>query len=954
MDTQTSETRESDDYYANLKRLELEKAQQEAWQTDKSDLDSLDSNYFKNSLHQPTIINVAKTSEIKTSKTSSSDSQHTHKYQVLEIEVHNQNIRHSVSTTETTTTTTTATSSDQSSDHYSSNTRNEETDSLQNTSSAFEDVILTSEKETSDYSAHNSCELNINYNTLTLSRHKIQSGDSDSGTFDKKQKFKEDRKSVVSYDSIYLSSEGSNDHTTVDEKIDDPLPEIRISSDGEFVDIEIDEFDEEQHQQQDTSGSDSTVNVDSLYSQIIKSKPKILSLEPKSNLTSFSDTSTRGTLERLTFISSSAQQKEYQQIEGKLFSTEPFVGTLVDNQYCSLPDANIGISLRASERIDAKLRLSCNVTGSSNTNSGETVSGEDNNNLIYDSISRFGRAHKRLRQRENFEIVVLNPISIDEQPKEAPSIEVKQPRIEVTPPAKEEEEVELQQTIKVESEPIKFTKESKPKEILPTKICLGKKQVIVDELAAKVERNNQTIKEITEQKQTVQKKNISKTTLRTSNDIKIIVTDTQNNIVEETTTKVTKTKQIDIESYVPPPPFVQEALKKVAVKTTQKSQNNIVEEKTIKHIDQEVVKKVAPKPQRSLTDLTQESFDLRKNIKDSILKKDTKPKTIHDVQLTPIPKKEDLVIAKKALFQKSIISGAESSSEQLRKDFKANLSDTLKKRIAESRNIFNARPIRISSVDNIEKLNDTYEIHPSLTYKVKFKEQANNMSRPQILNVVDTKRSVCSVAPRTSLTEPDAKIHEKLQSPEAQQEFQEKVDSVRYYWSKLIDTKDQEEGVDEVDRSVPPPPPTQAPQKKEEKEVKVRTFVTSVDEPEQNSTRFKQQHERGKTQLRDTLDGVSSFSPMVEIIELDGHKQAAVVNASNMDNQDFDHVRYKVMKSDTFQKNILTHSRKEAQFDGLLQYLNDYSFQVSFLNNIFIMIITHVNDIFIISYCRCH
>lgn len=914
VDTQTSETRESDDYYANLKKLESEKeAAQVSWQNDKSDLDSLDSGYFKNSHHQP--VRTAPADQSISTKLST-------KYQVLEIEVHNQNIRHSsVCTTETTTT-----HSDE------SVTLQEESDLQNSTSNTFEDITLSSEKESSDCSAQNSTELNINYNTLTLTRQKLQT-DSDEGTFEKRFKFKEDRKSVVSYDSIYLSSEGSNENTIVDDKLEDPLPELRINSEGEFFDVEDDpNIATSQLEQQDTS-----TNLDSLYSQINKVKPKILSFEPKTNLTSFSDTSTRGTLERLTFISSSAQQKEYQKIEEKLYTSATLVGGPVDNQYCSLPDANIGISLRASERIDAKLRLSC-------SKKSEVIEGEETSNIIYDSITRFGKAHKRLRQRESFEIVVLNPISIDEQPKEAPSIEVNQPqrksqedRAEVvisTPGILKVSEI-TREAVKTSTQPkvvenklknekqISFisVNKQKKKEVLPTTICLGTKQVIVDELAAKAIKITKREKEQNDQ----QNKNISRTLLKAVEPPPTVVA--ESNIVIENCVKPSQPARKELKSLLPRPTHTQE---------------------------EPIPKKVLFKPKRSLTDLTPESFKLRKQTSDPIQPKTNqiqlpKLKTVSQIPKPPLlPEKVDTIAPKKVITKPKklvLTTTTPERSEALRNEFKANLTDTLKKRIAQTRKAFNggetlttfkARPIRISSVENISKLPETYEINPSLTYKVKLKDQraADKMSRPQILNVIDTKRSVCSVAPRQSFIDVDQDQSKQLDnkvlnsngsrivSSEVQQEFQEKVDAVRCYWSKLIDKKDQSAGIDEVDHVEKPMTDN------------VLNFVTSVEEQQhqQKQTQLQQPNRfiaEKKMQLRDNSNDVSSFSPMVEIIELDGQKQAAVVNARCIEDQDFDHVRYKVMKSDTFQKNILTQSRKEAQFDGLLQYLHNYSFQVS-------------------------
>lgn len=951
------------------------------WLNDKSDLDSLDSDYFKNSLHQPSLVKLTG-GEYPNSVDSKKQ---TNKFQVLEIEVHNQNIRHR-------TTIETSSADIQSTEHYASSTVQEDSTATGSVSSQFEEIILSASatKDTSDNT--NSSEANINYNTLTLTRHQVNSGFGDSegeGTYERRLRFREDRKSVVSYDSIYLSSEGSNDESTivdVNEGLEDPLPEIRIRSDGELIQVDLTQ---ETHQE-------AKVNVDSLYSQIKKTKPKILSLEPKPNLTSFSDTSTRGTLERLTFISSTAQQKEFQQIEGKLFSTESFA--VVDNQYCSLPDASIGISLRASERIDAKLRLSCNNSG----NKAEIIEGEESNSIICDSISKFGKAHKRLRQREKCEIVVLNPISIDEQPKEAPSIEVTQP-----------------------------IKQAKEKTVLPTTISLGKKQVIVDELAAKAIK---TTKEVEAKRAQPITKNISKTLLRGKCVPEIIVTDIHNNVVkqsehddavkrqetqkdknkvgpkEDSTVKKTfkqsdgikrqespkekkaicpkeesiLKKTFQTSTYVsrnlvskPIPVKIQEKVAKPTNSTghykkpTQQTKSEIVkpkdpiasisikpeekiktQENIFKLKDQEkLTKKSPPKPKRSLTDLTPESYKLRKvNLtpltpitSNRIELPKLKPIPVPPPPPPPPPPLPPAVPAskppeKKQIKSKTIITATPNQSEALRNEFKANLTDTLKKRIAHSRSLFssggevttyNARPIRISSVDNIAKLNDTYEIHPSLAYKIKFKDQRviEKMSRPQILNVVDTKRNssnVCSVAPRLGSisSEQDSKDSKSaLASAEVQNEFQEKVDAVRCYWSKFTDQKDQV-GLDEVDKSFD----VAAAVKTNDC---VRNFVTSLEQQQQPQHQPVCSSDR-KSFVRDNDEApVTSFSPMVEIIELDGNKHAAVVNAQNIEDQDFDHIRYKVMKSDTFQKNIMAQSRKEAQFDGLLQYLHNYSFQVS-------------------------
>lgn len=92
-----------------------------------------------------------------------------------------------------------------------------------------------------------------------------------------------------------------------------------------------------------------------------------------------------------------------------------------------------------------------------------------------------------------------------------------------------------------------------------------------------------------------------------------------------------------------------------------------------------------------------------------------------------------------------------------------------------------------------------------------------------------------------------------------------------------------------------------------------------------------------------------SFSPDIEIVELGGikkdqqggdikHTTLIKSNSYSQDCEDFDHVRYKVMKSDVFRKSMIANYKKEAQFDGLLQYLQDYSFQELLVNNNIVII----------------
>ncbi|CAD1476389.1 unnamed protein product, partial [Heterotrigona itama] len=51
------------------------------------------------------------------------------------------------------------------------------------------------------------------------------------------------------------------------------------------------------------------------------------------------------------------------------------------------------------------------------------------------------------------------------------------------------------------------------------------------------------------------------------------------------------------------------------------------------------------------------------------------------------------------------------------------------------------------------------------------------------------------------------------------------------------------------------------------------------------------------------------------------------------DDQEFDHVRYKIIKSNMFGKNMYASTRNDVTYEGLMQYLREYSFQELLLDN---------------------
>lgn len=57
------------------------------------------------------------------------------------------------------------------------------------------------------------------------------------------------------------------------------------------------------------------------------------------------------------------------------------------------------------------------------------------------------------------------------------------------------------------------------------------------------------------------------------------------------------------------------------------------------------------------------------------------------------------------------------------------------------------------------------------------------------------------------------------------------------------------------------------------------------------------------------------------------------IESQQDDGQEFDHVRYKIVKSNMFSKNIYNAGRGDVTYEGLMQYLREYSFQELLLDN---------------------
>lgn len=688
------------------------------WQYDKSDLDSVDSNYFKHSLHQQSCEEI--------SDKSLTDHKEKEQLQLAE--------------------TTTSDSSEN-----CSVIKKEDLTEIK-----LLDQVLLSEDS---ISLEANRRYKINTNTIVKKFHKAA---------DEKLviELKGDNNSVISYDSIYLSSEGTVTEEKLESEEETPITKLTIN----IKDYE------------DSGNND--VSIDTLYSQVKKTKPKIIALEPKQpKLTSFSDFSICGTLEKLTFITSLPSQTNItkKNLPKKLISTEPYVKNLIDHQYYSLPDVNIGKSLLASERIDAKLRLICE-------NEEEEI-----NKSIYDSISRFGQAHKKLRQRENCEVIVLKPISIaDEQPKEAPSIEVEPP---ILKELNNKNELVTELGLEVEccnSFETFYNCSDQEISLPPNTIKIGGKQVIVDEVAAKGFKKNSKLYKIDETKK---------------NQLFTIITEKSDLVIPPHRPKEKQINHPEI---------------KIVVTDTSK---------------EEIIKE--PIQQKKYTKF---------NVK-------TKEESIYDV-----PEKE--------------------------------------LKICKAKDVFKAKPVLTSYHNQYEKIFPKRELITRSLTDLSLIKKYDRMSRPQILHIVDSKKTTVD---KTNFKEINTESNRNPNN-ENEQEFHEKVDSVRTYWTKLVG--DNEKISEASDSEL------------------TRKSSDEID-----------------NKFDSIEENFPSFSPTVEIVDNQEQNQSLLFKSNENSNEaDFDHVRYKIMRSDMFQKNLFVRNKKEAQFDGLMQYLQDYSFQELLAQNNIVII----------------
>ncbi|KAL0891917.1 hypothetical protein ABMA27_015165 [Loxostege sticticalis] len=298
------------------------------------------------------------------------------------------------------------------------------------------------------------------------------------------------------------------------------------------------------------------------------------------------------------------------------------------------------------------------------------------------------------------------------------------------------------------------------------------------------------------------------------------------------------------------------------------------------------------------------------------------------------------------------------------------------------------------------------------------------MTRPQILQVIDTrskqstqnkmeKNIVNTSNNTTELTKSEENLNVKVDiNSEAKEEikndknensvkeklhnaiktdieYQEKLNSVKNYWSRLIDKspdakcqpeQKSENSIKNEDLNNNNNQNDKNTEEKSPPEVSVGSIIKSLESVKivdsirkisqtklhlwkDETEKVKSDSEIEETPLEKIVKDTETQiyekpkpkklepdlcrdTPEIEIVELTSEDnqnmktQATLIKAKGYEKgcDEFDHVRYKVMKSELFKNSMIANYRKEAQFDGLLQYLQDYSFQELLVNNNIVII----------------
>ncbi|KAM8710457.1 hypothetical protein ACLKA7_017126 [Drosophila subpalustris] len=878
---QHRDSRDFDVYYDNLKRLDALalglglSEQLHPWHNDKSDLESLNSDYFKNSLHQnphshphhhveqlqpsslefealeQAVTLLSERPRIYQSRRQQQQQQHQQRFQQQRhIDLGAESCpEHSQSQSSVFPETTTSNSDDQTdspslSEQEYDLTHIEEIFQGQTGEESYELISLTTttrtrfeSSEEEEQGEQEEKQVEQREQSLLTTPTETETSDTD-GTLKRQQLDK-----LIAYDSVYLSSEDSSECTLIGESCEsfEQRTSLLESESRSLLHISIeDSIYEPQPRPEETQ----------IFTQILKIEGGI---KPRN----------------LSVVEKRKQKQEQQQGAGatastpelKRQATDSFVSqanksNLVENQYHSLPDVNIGVSLKVCENIDKELRTSYNLQRQQQRKEQRQQQTAGDPQVVtraetYDSIRRFGRAHQRARQKE-YEERERQREQEAETCKEEVAKEKREKQRESWPASESEKEAD---------------KEEEEEEPLPPPPPPLTEAEAEDEIK---EHNDNLCVSISQAEQPKEA-----TVVEVANFSKLI---------ERRAQEIRQRKQGEEEE--------ENCRKEERLKKEQQQQQ---EEKNLREKNQLKLKPREEQQQQQQQQQPSQSFriivtDAQNNIiqTEAIQEQET-------TSSTPATNTDVNCITAATNSPQSHSHSHSHSQRSLRRSSSSSSGKPSERRVLSSgAPIYKARPIKVLASDSFAA--------------------RQRMSRPQILHVVDSNDTLRRRSSTKSMASTVCNG-----AGEVAQEYLQKVDAVKCYWNKLAGN---------------------APSRNEE----------TADTQQETSSRlhFQLGDKVSEKSVQVSNDFSSIMPPSIEIVELggDGSKKATIVSAAQNDNDkddddddedaaQFDHIRYKVLGSQQLiRSNILTaRNKKEAQFDGLIQYLQDYSFQELLSNN---------------------
>ncbi|XP_063922409.1 protein javelin [Zophobas morio] len=244
----------------------------------------------------------------------------------------------------------------------------------------------------------------------------------------------------------------------------------------------------------------------------------------------------------------------------------------------------------------------------------------------------------------------------------------------------------------------------------------------------------------------------------------------------------------------------------------------------------------------------------------------------------------------------------------------------------------------------------------------KNKKKSKHKPEEQFLEAVRSLKATLShrLDENHNITKPEI-VAVQTKMDECTKEYHEKLGTMRTYWDKMINGKEKAEQppsedsptkckivdvqtkVEDVKKKFEPE--EKEPEKPSKVQIAKQLFEKKpIEKVEKISPFIKEscnyfENSKNNNYITTNNNQYESLNPnTVEIVSKDDKKHKPIAKSMSITNPEFDHVRYRVVKSDLFQKKIFANCEKESQFDGLMQYLQDYSFQELLRDNNIVII----------------